>query len=130
MIRRGNFSFNPNPECENGDTFGGVIQYKGKPLQTSFNLTQLFPHTAVCVGKTGLILGVGNQTNCDFPDGTQGAVARHMSFCSHEHPEWIARGLPECAEDCEHEIIEDRDTVEVGGVVYVLKRYYEDKVVP
>jgi len=118
LIRKGNFSFNPNPECENGDTFD------------NFNMTQLFPHTPVCSGKTGLILGNGNQLNCDFPGDTQGTRPLHKSFCSHEHPEWIERGLPECPEDCEHELVDERDVVTVDGVEYILQRYYQDKVVP
>jgi len=90
-IKSGNYSFQ-EPPFKNGD------------VVTGGNYSQLVLDTEICKSVTTLTVTGGNFCNCKPQPGwiiTGGNWCR-KSFCSHEHPEWIARGLHECAEDCEH----------------------------
>lgn len=110
------FSMLPIPEVENGHTFEGD------------NFIQLYPHTAILVGVTGLKFIKCNLTNCDIPaDATHDTAKGQVSFCSHVHPNWVAKGLTECTQDCEHLVI--TDTIVIDGVTIDTVYHYEDKVV-
>ena len=111
----GNFSFNPNPKCKDGDTFD------------DYNMTQAVADTEVCVGKKNLTFTEkGNKTNCKFPAGTtvEGPIIR-KSFCSHLHPEWVSKGLPVCVLECEHMV--KKYEFDEGAVTKDTFRKYEDK---
>ena len=68
------------------------------------NFRQLIPDTVILAGKRLTIRG-GNWINVKpDPNWTvEGGNWAQISCCSHLHPEWIKRGLPECPEDCEIE---------------------------
>lgn len=91
------------------------------------NFTQAVPHTSIFVGRTGLKFVKCNLMNCDLPPDAivEGGLHCHVSFCSHEHPKWIAKGLPECAENCQHLV--DTDEITIDGVVLDIVRIYKDK---
>jgi len=101
-----------------------------EPGQTveGWNLTQLLPHTAIGVGVSGLTFVNCNLLNCDVPAAAvvEDCLTVQKSFCSHLHPEWIERGLPECSEDCEH--VSDVDEIEIDGETLTIYTYV-DKVV-
>ena len=108
---------NPIPDVPNGSTFTGD------------NFLQMFPHTAILEGKTGLTFINCNLTNCDLPADavTVGCRAHHLDFCSHLVPTWVDKGLPECAVDCEH--VTDTDTITIDGVAVDTVYHYEHKAV-
>ena len=116
MVRSGNFSFNTEPECSDGDTF------------EDFNLSQLTPGTEICKGKENLTFKNGNLTNCTVPEGSTiiGCNESQISFCSHLHPEWIAKGLLECADECSH--VDKKEELESGGKVIYTVYTYKDKL--
>ena len=90
-IKSGNYSFREPP-------------FKDGDVVTGGNYSQLNPNTEICKSVTNLTILGGNFCNCK-PQLTwtvTGGNFCQKSFCSHEHPEWIARGLHECAEDCIH----------------------------
>lgn len=107
----------PLPDIENGHTFTGD------------NFLQLNAHTKIFEGKIGLTFINCNLTNCDPPPDSVfiGIRPKQASFCSHVHPSWIERGLPECIESCEHVI--DTDEITIDGVVVDTVYHYSDKAV-
>lgn len=111
------FSINPIPAVENGHTFTGD------------NFCQFLPHTAILAGVTGLTFKNCNLTNCDAPMDAVfiGCAPRHTSFCSHEHPKWINKGLPVCADNCTHLV--STDTIIIDSVIVDTINHYSDKVV-
>ncbi len=104
------------PEFTNGQTVDG------------WNLTQLQPHTAIGEGVSGLIFRNCNLLNCDVPADAvvESCLHVHKSFCSHLHPDWVAHGLPECVENCEH--VADTDEITIDGET-VTTNTYADEVV-
>ena len=89
--KSGNFSFN-EPPYKDGDTVTGG------------NCSQLMPDTEICSSVVNLTISGGNFCNCK-PQPTWTVIGGNWcqkSFCSHEHPEWVKRGLPACKEDCIH----------------------------
>ena len=116
-----NFAFTrglPLPDVEDGHVF------------ERYNFCQAVPHTKIFEGKKGLVFRNCNLTNCDVPEDAvvEGTVrSKHRSFCSHEHPRWVAKGLPECSETCEHLV--DTDELKVDGVTVYKKNLYKDKKV-
>lgn len=107
----------PIPDVDNGHKFVGD------------NFTQLFPHTAILTGKTGIQFENCNLCNCDIPaDSTRKHSPNvQLSFCSNLHPEWVALGLSVCAENCEHVI--DTDSVTIDGQALGTIYHYQDKIV-
>jgi hypothetical protein len=91
-----------------------------------WNLTQILPHTPIGEGVTGLRFVSCNLLNCDVPEDAtvEDCLTVQKSFCSHLHPEWVAKGLPQCEEDCEH--VANVDEVIIDGETIVL-RTYDDK---
>ena len=94
-IAKGNWSFrDPGDEIPDGSVIVGG------------NFRQLVPDTVILAGKRLTIRG-GNWINVKpDPNWTvevKGGNWAQISCCSHLHPEWIKRGLPECPEDCEIE---------------------------
>ncbi len=92
-IAKGNWSFrDPGDEIPDGSVIVGG------------NFRQLVPDTVILAGKRLTIRG-GNWINVKpDPNWTvEGGNWAQISCCSHLHPEWIKRGLPECPEDCEIE---------------------------
>ena len=83
--------------------------FKEPPFQdgdvvSSGNYSQLVPGTEICHKVKELTITGGNFTNCK-PRPTwdiQGGNWSQVSFCSHLHPKLVERGLPQCADDCEH----------------------------
>ena len=94
-----------------------------------WNLTQLQPHTQICEGITRLKFQNCNLLNCDVPEDAvvESCLTCHKSFCSHLHPDWIAHGLPECAEVCDH--VAETDEIEIDGATLTIYTY-ADEVVP
>ncbi|MBE3133995.1 MAG: hypothetical protein IMZ55_11015 [Acidobacteria bacterium] len=76
------------------------------------NFSQLVPGTILCPGVRDVIVKEGNFVNCDKTDclargwkiESPGGNWAQVERCSHVHPEWVERGLPVCAEDCEHRV--------------------------
>ena len=75
--------------------------FKDDQIFDRSRFVQKQPHTAIAVGKKGLVFRGCNLMNCDLPPGTitERCLTVHKSLCSHIHPDM---GLPKCAEDCEH----------------------------
>ena len=104
----------PLPEVEDGPVFDGD------------NFLQLTP-TKIFVGVKNLTFKNCNLTNCILPDDAK-VLSHHpqmASFCSHVHPKWVAKGLKECTENCEHVV--DTDTIEIDGKVVDTVYHYSDK---
>lgn len=116
-IESGNWSFrDPGDDIPDGSVINGG------------NFSQLVPNTEILVGKTLTING-GNFTNVK-PQATwtiNRPTWTQKSFCSHLHPEWIALGMTECAENCSH-VVSSEDIV-VGGQVIDTVYTYQDTVV-
>lgn len=114
-ISSGNWSFR-QPPLEEGDT----VQ--------SGNFSQLLPHTPVAAGIANLTIKGGNWTNVQAKASwtIQGGTWRHISFCSHLHPDWVQSGLPVCVDNCVHVI--DTDTVTVDAQTITVY-HYQNKVV-
>ena len=115
-IKSGNFSFKePGDKVPDGSTIEGG------------NFSQLVPDTAILVGKTLAING-GNFVNVrKQPEWTvNGGNWCQVSRCSHLHPEWVALGLGECAENCGHVV--EVDTIEGEGGQSITVYHYGDTV--
>ena len=110
-ITSGNWSFKEPPFLDGDVVEGG-------------NCSQLIPDTEICSAITDLTINGGNFVNCKPQPGwvINGGNWCQKSFCSHEHPELIAKGLPECAEDCVHRDGAVKQWVEIGE-----KEYREEK---
>ena len=93
----------------------------------SGNFTQLALDTPIMVGKPLTITG-GNWTNVrkDKAWTVTGGNWTQIDRCSHLHPEWVAKGLPECAENCKH--VTEVNTIEIDGQVIDMIYSYEDKL--
>ena len=103
----GNFSFSA-PPFQDGDTVTGG------------NYSQMKPNTEICASVEKLIILGGNFTNCK-PQPTWTVIGGNWcqkSFCSHEHPEWVKRGLPVCKEDCTHRADSKKLWVDVDEAEY------------
>jgi hypothetical protein len=105
------------PEVVNGHTF------------EMCNFAQREPHTAIFAGVTGLTFRNCNLINCDIPiDAIKiSCNGGHVSYCSHEHPNWVDKGLAECVQSCTH--LTGTDTIQVAGVTVATVYHYADKVV-
>ena len=101
-IVHGNFSFK-EPPFEDGDFVHGC------------NCIQLQPGTEICKTVKDLTIVGGNFINCKPQPGwiISGGNWAQISFCSHQHPEWIEHGLSVCAEDCGHRQGSEKQWVEV-----------------
>ena len=116
IIKRGNFSFSdPGDKVPDASTIEGG------------NFSQLEPDTAIMVGKTltingGNFVNVRRDANWIIKGGNWCQVER----CSHLHPEWVERGLSECAENCGH--VTEIDTVEGEGGQSITVYQYADTV--
>ncbi len=109
IIERGNWSFkDPGDDIPSGSTINGG------------NFSQLAPGTVILAGKTLTING-GNWANVkkDAAWTVNGGNFTQKSRCSHLHPEWVAKGLDECDEDCDHVV----DTNTIGDLTIYT---YED----
>ena len=102
-----NFSFQ-DPECESGDVFERC------------NISQVIPETEICKDKTGLVFTSCNLVNCKPPADSkvESCNTAQISRCSHEHPEWVERGLPVCKADCAHREGTEKQWVEVDEAEY------------
>lgn len=105
---------------------------KDLPEGTTFehtNFHRMEPHTAIFTGRTGMTFRNCNLLNCDLPEGStvEGGLRGHISHCSHVHPEWVAKGLTECATECDHLVSTDEITID--GVVVDTIYHYVDKAV-
>ena len=101
-ITSGNWSFK-EPPFKDGDVVEGG------------NFSQLVPDTEICKAVKNLIVNGGNFVNCK-PQPTwviNGGNWCQKSFCSHEHPELVKRGLPICAENCSHRDGDIKQWVEI-----------------
>ena len=115
-IERGNWSFrDPGDDIASGDTINGG------------NFSQLEPDTAILAGKS-LIINGGNWVNVRQDEAwtVNGGNWAQVSRCSHLHPEWVAKGLTECAEDCSHVV--DTDEIYIDGELVDTIYTYEDTV--
>lgn len=111
-----NYSFGktPLPSVNDGHVFTGD------------NFTQMFPHTKIFVGVRELRFVNCNLTNCDPPEDATfvGGSPKHVSFCSHVRPKLVAKGLPQCAENCSH--LAMVDTVSIDSVSVLTENHYEE----
>ena len=115
-IKSGNFCFSdPGDKVPDGSTIEGG------------NFSQLVPDTPILVGKTLTIRG-GNWVNVrkDANWTIGGGNWTQVERCSHLHPEWVAKGLDECDEDCEHVV--QVDTIEGEGGQSITVYHYADTV--
>lgn len=114
-----NYSWNKTsvdlPVPENGTIFSDTI------------FTRKEPHTPIFTGVTGLVFRDCNLTNCDLPEDAivEGGIHCHISFCSHEHPKWIDKGLTQCVANCSH--VTSVDTITIDGVVVDTIYHHSDK---
>lgn len=111
------FGRKPLPDVKNGHVF------------IRDNFTQMFPHTKLFEGKTGLRFINCKMVNCDLPPDAVCEDCRpyHMDWCANVHPNWIDRGLPECTLACRHAV--GYDEVIVDGVSLGRLYQYEDTAV-
>lgn len=93
-----------------------IADFKNGGVITAGNFTQLIPNTEILKGLTLTIEG-GNFTNVKVqPEWTvTGGNWTQISRCSHVHPDWIEKGLPECSVECSH--MTNKDEVMIDGVV-------------
>lgn len=107
-IKSGNWSFrDPGKDIPDGSViYGG-------------NFSQLAPGTVILAGKKLTIRG-GNWVNVkrDPLWIVEGGNWAQISRCSHVHPEWVARGLSPCAEDCEHRVGDEKQWVDIDEGEY------------
>jgi hypothetical protein len=102
-IKHGNFSFaDPGDKVPDGSTIHGG------------NFSQLVPGTEILKGKKltihgGNFVNVKKQSEWTIDGGNWCQVER----CSHLHPEWVERGLEECAADCKHRSA-DKEWIELS----------------
>lgn len=94
------------------------------------NFLQMLPNTLILEGESGLTFIHCNLTNCIPPAdsvivGPNPPIQR--SFCSHRHPKWVAKGLPECPKNCSHMDASKSTEVKFNGVVIDTFIHYEDK---
>jgi len=113
-IQRGNWSFkDPGDDIPDGSIIDGG------------NFSQLVPDTPILVGKTLTING-GNWVNVRRDDAwtVNGGNWCQLERCSNLHPEWVAKGLTECAENCSHVV--DTDEIYIDGELVETIYHYED----
>jgi len=115
-ITKGNWSFiDPGDAVPNGSTIKGG------------NFSQHTPDTPILVGKTLAITG-GNWVNVrQDPNWTiTGGNWTQVSRCTNIHPEWVARGLTACDENCAHVV--DTDEIWIDGQLVETIYHYADTV--
>jgi len=112
-----NYSFR-DPKDEIPD--GAVID--------SGNFSQLVPGTEILKDKKLTING-GNWTNVKKQPQWKisGGNWTQISRCSHLHPEWVSRGLPECSVECKHLV--EKDEIRIDGELIDTVYHYKDKVI-
>jgi hypothetical protein len=103
------------PDAENGKVF----------VNTNFH--QREPHTPIFVGKTGLTFRNCNLINCDVPADSviESGIRCHIEYCSNLHPEWVAKGLSACEENCSH--VTATDSITIDSVVVDTVYHYADR---
>jgi len=91
------------------------------------NFTQMYPDTPIMADKP-LVINGGNFTNVrkDAAWTINGGNWTQVSRCSHLHPELVARGLTECALECDH--LTGTDSVTIDGVLVDTIYHYEETV--
>jgi len=107
-IQRGNWSMrDPGDDIPDGSIINGG------------NFSQHTPETVIMADKP-LIINGGNFVNVakDPAWTVNGGNWTQISRCSHLHPGWVAKGLSECAEDCDHVV--SSETV-LGETIYEYK---------
>lgn len=112
-----NFAFTRGlslPTANNGDTF----EY--------YNFMQAQPHTKIFEGVTGLTFRKCNLVNCDVPVDAiiEDCLHIHKNMCSHNHPRWVNKGLPECIENCSH--VTEIDVITIDGMEVDTVHHRED----
>ena len=102
-------------------------EVKDGAVLDGYNLAQRDPHTRIFAGKKGLTFRRCLLVNCDLPDGsvTEECNPSHVSLCSHLHEKWVAKGLSECSENCDH--VTRVDEIEVDGMLIDTVYHYQDK---
>lgn len=103
-----------------------VKDFKDGDVIKSGNFSQLKPGTEIMKGLTLTIEG-GNFTNVKKqPEWTvKGGNFTQVSRCSHLHPEWVERGLSECATECAH--MTSKDEIVIDDQVIDTFYTYEDQ---
>jgi len=91
----------------------------------SGNFTQAVPNTEIMTDKTLTING-GNFTNVKKQPEWKinGGNWTQIDFCSHLHPEFVGKGLPECGTECKH--LDTKDEIEVDNVIVDTIYTYKD----
>ena len=99
-IKSGNWSFK-DPEVTDDRT--GAHVSDGDTILGG-NFSQHTPGTEIMKGYKTLTVRGGNFVNVTPQPGwkIEGGNWHQVSRCSHTHPEWVAKGLPECPADCQH----------------------------
>lgn len=106
-------------------SFKNTIDIKDEEVINSGNFTQINPNTEIMVDKTLTING-GNFTNVKKQSKwtVNGGNWTQISWCSHNHPEFIEKGLKECPVECSHMI--SKENIIIDGVVIDTVYTYKD----
>jgi len=115
-----NYAFTKNialPSVTNNHVFDGC------------NFSQAEPNTIIFAGVSGLTFRRCNLSNCQLPADAiiEDCLRIQKSFCSHIHPRWVDKGLPECDEDCSHLV--ETDEIVIDGVAVDTIKHYKDNLV-
>lgn len=111
----GNYAFKTDMTAENGTVFKRE------------NFCQVMPGTEIFKGVTGLTFDNCNLINCKVPADAivKECNTSQISFCSHQHPEFVNKGLPVCVTECSHMV--DKTEIRIDGVLIDTTYTYEDK---
>ena len=98
---------------------------KDETVINSGNFSQIKPGTEIMVGKKITING-GNFSNVKKQPEWKinGGNWTQIDFCSHLHPEFVGKGLPECGTECKH--LDTKDEIEVDNVIVDTIYTYKD----
>ncbi len=112
-----NYSFKTDMDFEDGTTINNS------------NFSQANPNTVFpnLVGKN-ITFDNCNLVNVNIDENwtVEGCNIAQISRCTHLHPEYVDKGVAECAENCSHII--DTDTVDIDGETIIIY-HYKDTVV-
>jgi hypothetical protein len=103
-------------------------QFEDGQVVEGWNLTQLNPHTKIGEGVKGLTFKNCNLLNCDVPKDAKviDCLTVQKDFCSHNHPDWVEKGIEACGEDCKHYKKTEEETIDNKKVA---RKLYVDKIV-
>jgi len=106
--KHGNYAFK-EPSFQDGDTV------------EDGNYCQLQPNTEICKNIKNIIINGGNFVNVKPQSAwtINGGNWVQKEFCTHQHPNFINRGLTPCAENCSHRQGENKQWVDIDEKEYI-----------